>query len=411
MINPKFTLFVAFRYLFSKKKQNAVNLISIISVFGVVVSTAALVCVMSVFNGFVDMIVDSFTSFEPEIKITAKQGKVFDCTEMLSQIAENENVAEVSQVLADNALIGYAGNQTPVILKGVDENYQKVFAVDTLMISGDFRLFDFDFDVAVIGCGLSYMLGLGVDYVTPVAIYAPRREGKISIVRPDAAFKKGEFYVSGVFAVGQAQYDDNTLIMPIDFVRQMYDYDTLTVSSLELKLLNINKLNQTEKQLQKLVGEKFSVENRTEQQKDYFKIIKIERFLVFLILTFILFIAICNIISSLSMLLIEKKDDILTFKNLGANDKAVKWIFITEGWLMSLIGSLSGIILGVLVCLTQKYFGFLKMDLGAYLENYPVSIQFFDIFIVLIIVLIIGFLTAFYPVKYFLKAEKTIDKS
>jgi ABC-type lipoprotein release transport system permease subunit len=385
--------------------QNAINLISIISIFGVVVSSAALVCVLSVFNGFADIIVESFSSFEPELKITAAKGKVFDCTEILPQIADNENIASFSQVLADNALIGYADNQTPVILKGVDKNYSKIFAVDSLMISGDFRLFDFDFDVAVIGYGLSATLGLGVDYVTPVAIYAPRRMGKINIVRPEMAFKKGEFFVSGIFSVQQAQYDDNVLIMPIDFVRQMYDYDSLTVSSLELKLRNINHLKATEKQLQKTLGEDFLVENRAEQQKDYFKIIKIERLLVFLILAFILFIAICNIISSLSMLLIEKKDDIQTFKNLGATDKTIKWIFVLEGWLMSVIGSLSGIILGILVCFAQQYFGFLKMNIGSYLENYPVSIKYFDVFCVLIIVLIIGFFTAFYPVKYFLKND------
>jgi ABC-type lipoprotein release transport system permease subunit len=406
MNNIKFIFFIALRYLFSKKKQNAINLISIISIFGVVVSSAALVCVLSVFNGFADMIVDSFTSFEPELKITAKQGKVFDCSEILPQITDIQNVANVSQVLADNALIGYEDNQTPIILKGVDEKYSQVFAVDSLMITGNFRLFDFDFDVAVIGYGLSATLNLGVDYVTPVAIYAPRRMGKINIARPEMAFKKGEFFVSGIFSVQQAQYDDNVLIMPIDFVRQMYDYDSITVSSLELKLHNINHLKATEKQLQKTLGEDFSVENRAEQQKDYFKIIKIERLLVFLILAFILFIAICNIISSLSMLLIEKKDDILTFKNLGATDQTIKWVFVLEGWLMSVIGSLSGIILGILVCLAQQHFGFLKMDLGAYFENYPVSIQFFDILIVLITVLIIGFLTAFYPVKYFLKAQK-----
>ncbi|MDR1545056.1 MAG: ABC transporter permease [Prevotellaceae bacterium] len=392
--------FIAFRYLFSKKKQNVINLISIISVIGVVVSSAALVCVLSVFNGFADMITDSFSAFEPEIKITAKEGKVFDCSEILPQISENQNVAKISQVLADNALVGYAGNQTPVILKGVDRNYQQIFEVDSLMITGEWRLYDFDFDVAAVGYGLAAMLGLGVDYVTPVDIYAPRREGKINIIRPDAAFKRGQFFVCGEFSVMQSQYDDNMLMMPIEFVRQMYDYDTLIVSSLELKLLNINNLSSTEKQLQKIAGENFSVENRAEQQKDYYKIIRIERFLVFLILIFILFIAICNIISSLSMLLIEKKENIEIFRNLGARETIIKRVFITVGWLMSVIGCISGVLLGLAVCILQQKFGFLKMNIGSFLENYPVSIHFFDIFLVIIIVLIIGFFTPFYPVRH-----------
>jgi ABC-type lipoprotein release transport system permease subunit len=174
---------------------------------------------------------------------------------------------------------------------------------------------------------------------------------------------------------------------------------------LDLKLRNNNKLNIVKKQLQKSLGENFLVENRAEQQKDYFKIIKIERFLVFLILAFILFIAICNIISSLSMLLIEKKNDIAAFRNLGAGKKMLQRIFVIEGWLMSIIGSISGILLGLLICLVQQKFGFLKMETGAYFENYPVSIKFLDVFIVLVTVLIIGFFTVLYPVKYFLKKE------
>jgi len=404
----KFVLFVAFRYLFSKKSQIAINLISLISMFGVMVSTTALVCVLSVFNGLTDVIERSFSSFDPELKITVASGKTFDFEKISDKISSNENIAIFSKTLADNALIDYNENQTPVILKGVDENYKKVFSPDSLMVSGNFWLFNFDFDVAVVGYGLALRLGLGVDYVTPLTIYAPRREGKINVIRPDAAFKKGEIFVAGVFSANQQQ-DDNVIIVPIDFTQNLYDYDSLTVSSVELKLKNINKLKATQKQLKASLGENFLVENRIEQQKDYFKIIKIEGLIIFLILALILIIATCNIIGSLSMLLIDKKDDILLFKNLGATDSTVRKIFIVEGWLISIIGALLGIVLGLTVCILQIKFGFLKMDINSYIENYPVVIKFLDLLTVLATVLSIGFLAAYYPVKFFLNKQKRIS--
>jgi len=403
MKNQKFILFIAFRYLFSKKSQSAINLISLISMFGVMVSTMALVCVLSVFNGFADMIEKSFSSFDSELKITAVNGKTFDFEQVSDKILSNNNIVLFSKVLSDNALIAYNENQTPIVLKGVDENYSKIFSPDSLMISGNFRLFDFDFDVSVIGYGLAVKIGTGVDYVTPLTIYVPRREGKINIMRPDAAFKKGEIFVAGVFSANQAEYDDNVLLVPLSFAQNLYDYDSLRVSSLDIKLKNINKLKTTQKQLKTSLGENFLVENRIEQQKDAFKIVKIEGLMIFLILSLILIIATCNIISSLSMLLIDKKDDILLFKNLGATNNKIRKVFIVEGWLIAVIGALFGLILGLIICVLQIKFGFLKMqtDINFY-TPYPVVIKFFDLLLVLTTVLSIGFLAAYYPVRFFL---------
>jgi len=397
----KFVLFVAFRYLFSKKSQSAINLISLISMFGVVVSTMALVCVLSVFNGFTDMIKKSFSCFDPELKISAINGKTFDFEKISDKTLSNKNVALFSKTLSDNALIAYNDNQTPFILKGVDENYNKIFSPDSLMISGNFNLFNLDFDVAAIGYGLAAKVGTGVDYVTPLTIYVPRREGKINVMRPDVAFKKGEIFVGGVFCANQADYDDNVLLVPLSFAQNLYDYDSLKVSSFEVKLKNINKLNETQKQLQKSLGGNFLVENRIEQQKDYFKIIKIEGLMIFLILSLILIIAICNIIGSLSMLLIDKKEDIVLFKNLGATDKSIRKIFIAEGWLITTIGAVVGLIVGLIICLLQIKFGFLQMDINSYYEPYPVVLKFSDFVLVLATVLTIGFLAAYYPVKFF----------
>jgi ABC-type lipoprotein release transport system permease subunit len=402
----RFIFFVAFRYLFSKKKQSAINLISIVSVFGVVVSTAALVCVMSVFNGFSDMFEKSIGDIASELQITAKRGKTFDFSKIEGKIAEIQNIAVVSQVIQDNALIDYNSSQTPIILKGVDKNYKQIINADSLMISGSYRLYDFEFDVSVVGYGLAYSLNLGVDYITPLSIYAPRREGKINIARPDAAFKRGEVLVSGLFASLQTEFDDKMIIAPIEFVKNLYDYDSVTVSAVELKLKDIKHSKSTENRLHKSLGEEFLVQNRHEQQKDYFKIIRIERLIIFIILAFILFIAICNIISSLSITLIEKKDDIQIFKNIGANSKRIRQIFIVEGWLMSIIGAIVGVILGLITCFLQYKFGFIKMGDASYVENYPVVIQFTDIFAIFLTVLIIGFLAAFYPVKYFLREKE-----
>ena len=403
MKNQKFILFIAFRYLFSKKSQSAINLISLISMFGVMVSTMALVCVLSVFNGFTDVIEKSFGSFDPELKIRSANGKTFDFEQINNKILSNENVAIFTKVLSDNALIAYNENQTPIVLKGVDENYSKIFSSDSLMLSGNFRLFDFDFDVSAIGYGLAAKIGTGVDYVTPLTIYAPRREGKINVMRPDAAFKKGEIFVAGVFSVNQAEYDDNVLLVPLSFAQNLYDYDSLKVSALELKLKNTNKLKSTQKQLQQSLGENFLVENRIEQQKDAFKIVKIEGLMIFLILSLILIIATCNIISSLSMLLLDKKDDIVLFKNIGATSSAIRKIFIVEGWLIAVIGAVFGLIFGLIICVLQIKFGFLQMQADInYSIPYPVVIKFFDLLLVLATVLSIGFLAAYYPVRFFL---------
>jgi ABC-type lipoprotein release transport system permease subunit len=401
--NIKFVLFIAFRYLISKKSQSAINLISLIAMVGVMVSTMALVCVLSVFNGFSNLIEKSFSSFDADLKISAKNRKSFDFKEISTKILLNENVALFAKTLSDNALIAYNENQTPIVLKGVDRNYLHIFSADSVIISGNYRLFNLDFDMSVIGYGLAAKLGVGVDYVTPLTIYAPCREGKINIMRPDAAFKKGEIFVAGVFASNQTQNDDNMLIAPLEFTQNLYDYDTSQVSALELKLKNIRKLQKTEQQLQTALGENFLVENRMEQQKDYFKIIKIEGLMIFLILVLILIIATCNIISSLSMLLLDKKNDILLFKNLGATRKTIQKIFVVEGWLISVTGTVLGLLLGLTVCVLQIKFGFLKMDINSYLENYPVVIKFLDLLIVLATTLSIGFLAAYYPVKFFSK--------
>lgn len=405
-LDTRLTFFIALRYLFSKKSQNAINIISLISVLGVVVSTAALVCVMSVFNGFVAVIEDSFAAFDAELEITAAEGKVFDYEDVQKILDDNKNVEAYSYVLEDNALISYGENQTPFTIKGVDNNYHRVFQLDSLMIEGQFRLYDFDFDVSVVGIGLATKLNLGVDYINGLTIYVPQRQGKINIARPDAAFKKGELFVSGIFSSYQPEIDDNTLITPLEFTQKMYDYDSLTVSAIDIKLKNPKRLAKTQKELRQQIGNRFLVKNRTEQQEDYFKIIKVERMLIIIILSFMIFIAICNIIGSISMLLIEKQEDIAILNKLGMNIRQTSAIFVAEGWLMSLIGVVVGIALGVLLCFLQYQFGFIKMNESSYVENYPVVINALDILLIFTIVVLIGLATATATVKLYFGNNK-----
>ena len=399
--NIKLTFFVAWRYLFSKKSRNVINIISLISAIGIVISTAALVCVLSVFNGFVGIIEDSYSAFDSELQITAATGKVFDFTDVSHKVKTVDNIAAVSYVLEDDALIAYYNSQTPFRMRGVDAAYSKVLDMDSMMMEGQFRLYDFDFDVSVVGIGLASKLNLGVDYVNGLTIYVPQRQGKINIARPDAAFRKGELFVCGIFASHQPEIDDNMLIVPLEFAQKMYDYDSLTVSSVELKLRNIEQLKKTEREVQNLLGDRYKVQNRGEQQADYLRIINIERMLIFVILAFMVLIATCNIIGSLSMLLIEKDNDIGTLDSLGMRGSSVSRIFVVEGWLLSVIGVVAGLVVGVVMCLLQARFGFIKMGDNSYIENYPVVIEVLDILAILAMVLLIGFITSFITVKIY----------
>ena len=400
-MNTKFALFIAKRYLFSRKSHNAINIISTISVIGVVVSTAALVCVMSVFNGFVGIIEKSFSAFDSDLSIVSSEGKVFDFPSIAASIKKTPEIESFTRVLEDDAMISYRDNQTPFSLKGVDRYYRDVFEVDSIMFDGAFRIHELDFDVSVVGVGLANKLSLGIDYVNPITIYVPHREGKINLIRPDAAFKKGELFVSGIFFANQPEIDETTVIAPLGFVQNMYSYSSQTVSEVCLKLKPNTNTNKIEKRLQGLLGEKFSIENKQEQQKDYFKIIKIERLLIFIILVFMLFIAVCNIISSLSMLLIEKREDIGILQKLGMHPTNIRMIFLLEGWLMSIIGAFVGMLLGIVLCLLQMRFGIVKMGEGIVVEDYPVSLEFWDLSFILLTVITIGFLAAFSTVYFY----------
>jgi len=405
-----FPFYIAKRYLFSKKSHNAINVISAISAAGVSVGTMALVCVLSVFNGFETLIADMFSAFDPDLKITLTQGKTFDVNSKdFAEIRKLKSVVSFTEVVEENALLRFKEKQMPATIKGVSDEFKNMTHIDSIMYDGEFVLFDGAFERAVPGVGVASILGLGAHFIDPLYIYAPKRTSKINLLRPENSFNQVGTYVSGIFAVQQLQYDDHYVLVSINLAREVFEYGKTTVSSVELKLAGGVDAEQVEKQIQARLGDRFLVKNRYEQQESFFKIMQIEKWITYLILCFILLIASFNIIGSLSMLIIEKKSDIETLRDLGANNQLIKRIFLFEGWMISLVGALSGIILGALLCLLQEHFGFLKLGSGYVVEAYPVVTNWVDMLLVLLTVTSMGFLAAYYPVRYINVNKDPVD--
>ena len=398
---------IARRYLFSKKSHNAINIISAISAMGVCVGTIALVCVLSVLNGFESLIAGLFSTFDPDLKITLVQGKSFDVTgSEFEEVRRMPSVIHFTEVLEQNALLRFRDRQMPATIKGVSDDFRLMTRIDSIMYDGQFMLFDGGFERSVAGLGVAATLGLAPHFIDPLHIYAPKRTAKINTLRPENSFNDQGTFVSGIFSVQQAQYDDQYVLVSLDLARNLFDHDSCTVSSVELKLADNVKQANVQKQIQEVLGNDFHVKNRYEQHESFYNITKIEKWIVFLILCFILLIACFNIIGSLSMLIIEKKNDIKTLRDLGADNRLIKRIFLFEGWMISFVGALGGIVLGTIICLLQQHFGLLKLGVGYVTEAYPMLIHFSDVVIVFFTVLALGFFATYYPIKHIAKGLK-----
>jgi len=396
-----FSLRIARRYLFSKKSHNAINIISGISALGVAIGTMALVVVLSVFNGFEGLITDMFSSFDPELRITLAEGKSFDTQQVeIKQLKKNSSVAVFTEVIEENALLRYKDKQMPATVKGVSENFAQLTDIQKLIYDGKFELFDGAFERAVPGIGVASTLGLGAHFVDPLFIYAPKRNSKINLLRPETNFNQSASFVSGIFTVQQAQYDDKLVLISLNHARELFEYDSTMVTAIELKLKSSANLSNAQSDISSILGNKYKVKNRFEQQESFFNIMKIEKWITFLILSFILLIASFNIIGSLSMLIIDKKADIATLESLGADKKLIKRIFLFEGWMISATGAALGIILGTAISLAQEFFGIIRLGNGYVVDAYPIATNATDIILIFITVLIMGFLAALYPVKY-----------
>lgn len=399
-----FPFFIAKRYLFSKKSHNAINVISAISVCGVALATLAMICTLSVFNGFQDMVATFFTAFDPQIKITSVKGKVFDGSEpVFAEIKHMPEIAVYSESVEDNAMVQYKGCQVMAVIKGVEDNFDKLTPIDSILFGrGELILHDEVVDYAIPGLQLLSTLGTGIRFLDPLEIYAPKRGSRINMSNPMSSFVSDQLFSSGLtFTVNQEKYDASYIITSIGFARRLFQY-TNEVSAVNLRLVPEADENVVIRKLKERLGDDYLIQNRYEQQADTFRIMEIEKLISYIFLTFILMIACFNVIGSLSMLIIDKKNDVQTLRNIGASDNQIVRIFLFEGRMISFIGAVSGVIIGLALCLIQQEYGIISLgNSGSFIvDAYPVSVHAWDVVLVFATVLVVGFISVWYPVRY-----------
>lgn len=403
-----FPFYIARRYLFSKKKTNAINVISIISVTGVAVATMALVIVLSVFNGFHDLVASFFTNFDPQLKVVPVEGKTAPADDpILTKIRHLPQVDVATECVEDQALAMYRDKQAMVVVKGVDDNFDQLTHIKEILYGdGEYSLHAANLQYGILGIRLANMLGTSADFGDYLRIYAPQREGQFDVMSPEEGFVVDSLLSPGVvFAVNQSKYDRNYIVTSVTFARLLFGQDGM-LSSLELRLKDGSDLDAVKSEMRKIAGTKYKVLDRFEQQADTFKIMQIEKVMAYIFLTFILIVACFNIIGSLSMLIIDKKKDVETLRSLGADDRQVKRIFLFEGRMISALGALLGIGLGLLLCWLQQSYGLVKMGerSGSFVVNaYPVSIHYDDVLFIFLTVMAVGWIAVWYPVRYFTK--------
>ena len=398
------SFYIARHYLLSKKSHHAINIISGVSVCGVAIATAALVCILSVFNGFQDMVADLFTSFDPELKVIPVQGKYMAADEEeLEQLRKNEDIAVLTEVIEDNALLTVNNRQMMVTVKGVGDNFQQLTNIDDILVGdGTYELEADVIDYGICGLALLNQLGVTADCRAPFYLYAPRKGEGVDMTDPLENLNQEELFSPNVaFMVKQNKYDSSYIITSISLARRLFEKQGY-VTAIELKFKDGVSISRAKADIEKVLGTKYKVLDRYEQQEDTFKIMKVEKLISYVFLTFILLIACFNIIGSLSMLIIDKKQDVITLRNLGASDSMIRGIFLFEGRMISVIGAVIGITLGVGLCLVQQYYKVVKFgsDEGTYIiDTYPVSVHATDIVLILVTVIVIGFLAVWYPVR------------
>ena len=398
----KTELKIAWRYLFAKKQYNAIHIISGISAAAVGVVTAAMVCVMSVMNGFGVMVEQLFSQFDPDIRIEAISGKSFhDEGEHLAALRLLPEVAMVSQSIEETALLQFEDKQMPVRLYGVDSVFATLTHIEEIITEGHYEVYDGAFDRAVLGQGLAWQMGIGARFISPLQLYAPKRNAKVNMLRPDANFNRETCFIAGTFAVNQQKYDDNLMLVDIALTRRLLDYDSTEVTALQVAVAEGYSVKQTKKEIVSVMGEGYAVQDRYEQQEDFFRILRVEKLLTTLLLVFILLIATFNGIGSLSMLIIDKQQDIRTLSHLGASEKMIRRVFVLEGWMVNALGALGGLVVGLVVCLLQEHLGLLKLGNGAeyVIEAYPVAVQGWDIVMVIVVVLALGAISSWIPAR------------
>jgi len=393
--------YIARRYLVAKKRSNAVNWITRISMLGVGVCTAALFIILSVFNGFEGLLLNLYGAFDPDIRITPKNGKVFSTDSLdLSALRHDKRVVHFSEVLEEKAILRYREREYVATVKGVDTSFRELTGMDTLMSSGRFFDASDDQDLAVLGKGVSYYLGMGLqDMYNPLYLYIPKAGASMS-TRPEDAFRISGLFPIGVFSV-QADFDGQYVLVPIQFMRELMLADRNMVSALEFRCANDEDMLALATEWKQKLGEAYQIENRLEMHSLFYKVMQTEKWAVFGIFMFIILIATFNLIGSLTMLILDKGQDIKTLWSMGADINQIKRIFFTEGLLINGVGVVLGLVVGIAVSYGQIQFGWIRLgNEGAFIiDAYPVAVKFSDIVLTLFTVLVIGSLAAYLPVR------------
>lgn len=398
------SLFIARRYIFSRKRHQVINIISGVAVAGVALAAAAMVCALSVFNGFQGIVAEQFTAMEPDIKIIAAEGKSFDRYDgAIERVAALPSVEVASFSIEDLAMVQYGGRQVMATIKGVDDNFYQMADIGHVLYgNGDFVLHDTINSYAVMGAELMQQLNCGIYFTTPLDVIAPNRKGKINLTIPANNFRKGVLLSSGlVFALNQPKYDAGYIITSEQFARDIFCRSGNEVTSMEIKLKDGENADDVKELVADILGSGYVVQDRYEQQSDIYKVMQIEKLISYVFLTFIMLVACFNIIGSLSMLIIEKRDNMNTLRNLGAEDSVISNIFVFEGCMISAAGAVTGVVSGLLLCLLQQHFGIISMGGGDnfVVSSYPVAVEFTDVLIVFVTVLVVGFMAVWLPVK------------
>ena len=402
------SLYIAKRYLFSKQRHQVINIISGVAVAGVALATAAMICTLSVFNGFQNVVEKQFTALDPDIKVVPAIGKSFSiATLAVDSVRSMPQLAVVSFSVEDKAMAQYNGRQVMITLKGVGDNYMELTDLsNSLYGRGKTVLQDSLNSYAILGGELMHSLNCGIYFTAPLEIYAPNRGEKVNLTIPSRNFKKGVLHSSGlVFAVNQPAYDANYILTSVDFARRIFRRDTDEATAMEIRVKDGFDIDKVKAEIEDVLGSGFVVLDRYEQQRDVYKVMQIEKFISYVFLTFILLVACFNIIGSLSMLIIEKRDNMNTLRSFGADNKTISNIFIFEGVIVSFVGAVVGILFGLLLCLAQQELGLISTGGSGdfIMESYPVKVMWNDVATVFVTVLATGVLAVWLPVKMLTK--------
>ena len=402
------SLYIAKRYLFSKQRHQVINIISGVAVAGVALATAAMICTLSVFNGFQSVVADQFTAMDPDIKVVPAVGKSFKTS--MPAVADVKSLPQIDVLsfsVEDMAMAQYNGRQVMVTLKGVDDNFFELTDIEkSLYGRGERVLCDSLNSYAILGGELMHSLNCGIYFTSPLEIYAPNRGDKVNLTVPSRNFKKGVLMSSGlVFAVNQPVYDANYILTSVGFARKMFRRAADEATAMEIKIKAGENPEKVKRTIMKFLGDEFVVLDRYEQQRDIYKVMQVEKLISYVFLTFILLVACFNIIGSLSMLIIEKRDNMNTLRSFGADNKVISNIFVFEGVIVSFVGAVAGILLGLLFCVAQQEFGFISTG-GAgdfIMDSYPVRVLWSDVLVVFVTVLLTGIVAVWLPVRLLTK--------